>query len=320
MGGQQTPDDRLFAQRRVDLACLDEIERQLGRIASVCAARRLAQRDRAEARRQSHLARRSPRTTRQIEGQAAGFRLGGDLGQKPAVDLGQRPIVRRADQHMGLLVGHTGEQFIDVRFPIGDEGDARSRAQEGSRLQRRGDPPVALFFLDRQALVVVLLDSGPPPDRRAGEPQKSASLGVHRQRRMHEQADIRAIADCAQAALAPGLRLIIDLARVLDQKDMSAGRCDSGPLRRRAQDFVNSHSGVAEEARKPDLLRPIVGQFAQARADAPAHALQRLPPLFSSRSSPKYPTFKSAIADPLRLKGRPIQNHTRFSLIKEENA
>ena len=179
---------------------------------------------------------------------------------------------------------------------------------------------VALFFLDQQALVVVLLASGPPPDRRAGRPQKGAILGVDRQRRMDEEADVRAIADPAKAALAPGLGLIIDLARVLDQKDVPAGRCGSRPLRRRAQDFIRRHSGVAEEAGKPDLLRPIVGQFAQARADAHAHPLQRLPPLFSSRTSPKYPMFKSAIADPLRIKGRPIQNHTRFSLIKEENA
>jgi hypothetical protein len=51
MGGQQTPLDRLFGRRRVDLARLDEKERDLRRIAPVGAARRLAQRDRAEAHR-----------------------------------------------------------------------------------------------------------------------------------------------------------------------------------------------------------------------------------------------------------------------------
>ena len=64
----------------------------------------------------------------QIEGHTAGFRLSGDLAQHTAVDVRQRPIAHRADQHMGLLVGHAGEQLIDVAFPVGDEGDARSRA------------------------------------------------------------------------------------------------------------------------------------------------------------------------------------------------
>src|SRR5580658_7629543 len=39
MRGQQTPDDRLFGRRRVDLARLDEKERDLRRIAPVGAAR-----------------------------------------------------------------------------------------------------------------------------------------------------------------------------------------------------------------------------------------------------------------------------------------
>src|SRR5271165_1430937 len=38
MRGQQTPDDRLFGRRRVDLARLDELERDAGRIAPVGAA------------------------------------------------------------------------------------------------------------------------------------------------------------------------------------------------------------------------------------------------------------------------------------------
>ena len=178
------------------------------RIAPVGAAPQLAQRDRAEAHRQGHPARRPAGTAGQIEGQTAGFRLSGDLGQHPPADVGQRPVVLRAHQHMGLLIGHAGEQLIDVAFPVGDEGDERSRAQKGSRLQRRGDPSVALLLLDRQALVVVLLDSGPPPDRRAGEPQNGAVLGVDRQRRMHEQADIRAGADPAEGARAVWGRLV----------------------------------------------------------------------------------------------------------------
>ncbi len=203
---------------------------------------------------------------------------------------------------MGLLVGHAGEQLIDVAFPVGDEGDARSRAQKGSRLQRRGDPSVALFLLDRQALVVVLLHSGPPPDRCAGEPQNGAVLGVDRERRMHEQADVLAVAYWPEAALALDFGLVIDLARVLDQKDMPPRRRGCCPLRRRAQDFVRRHSGVAEKAGQPDLLRPIVGQLARARADARAHALQRLAPLFSRRASPKNPMLISAIADPFPLR------------------
>ena len=173
MGGQQTPDDQLFGRRGVDLARLDEIERQLRRIAPVGAALRLAQGDRAEAHRQGHLARCPTGAGGQIEDQTAGFRLSGDLRKHPAADVGQRPIAHRADQRMGLLVGHAGEQLMESGFPVGDEGDQRSRAQKGCRLQRRGDPSVALFLLDRQALVVVLLkNSGPPPDRRAGEAQR----------------------------------------------------------------------------------------------------------------------------------------------------
>ena len=65
---------------------------------------------------------------------------------------------------------------------------------------------------------------------------------------------------------------------------------------------LSGFSDQAERYMEPDLLRPIVGQFAHACANAHAHALQRLPPLFSSRTSPKTPRSKSAIADPLRIK------------------
>src|SRR6202034_3041930 len=88
--------------------------------------------------------------------------------------------------------------------------------KKGCRLQRRGDPSPALLLLDRQALLVFLLDSPAPPDRRAGEPQNGAVGGVDRQRRMDEEPDIGAVADPPEAALALGL--IVDLARVLDQK------------------------------------------------------------------------------------------------------
>jgi len=79
---------------------------------------------------------------------------------------------------------------------------------------------------------------------------------------MHEQADVRAVADAAEAALALSLGLVIDLARVLDEQDVPPGRCGSRPRRRIAQDFVHRHSRIAEKPRQPDLLSPIVGQFA----------------------------------------------------------
>jgi hypothetical protein len=119
---------------------------------------------------------------------------------------------------------------------------------------------------------------------------------------MHEEPDVGAVADPLEAALALGLGLIGDLARVLDQKDVAPRRRGAGPLRSRLQDFIPRHSFVAEKAREPDLLRPIVGQFAHACANAHAHALQRLSPLFCSRRPPNNPRSKFAIADPLRIK------------------
>jgi hypothetical protein len=96
----------------------------------------------------------------------------------------------------------------------------------------------------------------------------------------------------------------VDLAR-LDEKERDLRRiAPVGPVRSAAErfDLVHRHSWVAEKAREPDLLRPSVGQLAHACAEPRAHALQRLPPLFSSRRSSKNPTSKSAIADPFRIK------------------
>lgn len=81
---------------------------------------------------------------------------------------------------------------------------------------------------------------------------------------MHEQPDIAAIADRAETLLATALRLIVDLARVLNGEHMPASRRgrDKPPSMR--HHLLNRHSVVVKKTPEPDLLRTISPKFANA--------------------------------------------------------
>jgi hypothetical protein len=139
-----------------------------------------------------------------------------------------------------------------------------------------------------------------PPDRGSRKPQHGTVGGIHGQRRVDEQPDILAVADTPEAALARGLGLIVDLAAVLDDQHMAAGRRLARSRRRRAHDLLHRHLGIAKQPRERNLFRARIGQPAQARRYARAHALQHHAPLFCRRRSPKYPS-SGAIVETSRI-------------------
>jgi hypothetical protein len=230
---------------------------------------------------------------RQGEGEPAGFRLAGKGGeQTPAVADGA--VVSGAHQDVGSLVRQPREELVDIGLAIGNHGDERRAIEPRTRPGDGGEPAMALLALDRLVLIVVPLRRAAPPDRRPGKPQHRAVDRIDRQSGMDEQADVAAVADPPEPALAPRLGLIVDLRRILDQRDMPARRRFGRPRRRRRQDLFHGHPRIMEKPPEADRFRTSVGKPAQRRRATQPHALQHLPPLFSRRLSPKYPSSQTA--------------------------
>jgi hypothetical protein len=314
VGRQQAPQDRLLARRRILLTDLDHGQVQLARIAGIGADARLPQRDFTETDRQRDFAGEAARTAHQIELDETGHGLRRDRLEQALADLAEFAVMMGAGHHMRSLVGHAREHFIDVGFPIGDGRDQRGLPQRLARPDRRDDPAVALLLFDRQFLIIGILDLRASPDGRRRQPQNAAVLGIHRQRRMHEQAYVRPVANPPEIVLAPGLGLVIDLGGVLNDQHVSAGRRLVRARRRRFQNFLDRHVFIAEKPCEPHLLGSVVGSPTRRRARTRTQTLQRPLPLFCSRRSPKYPnpmsgsgeypSLKSAIAVRPRINGR----------------
>ncbi len=105
MAGVEPPEDRRLPGRRVDLADLDQVEREVTRVFGIGAGGGLAQTDGAEADRQGDMARRAAGPGVEVEADPPGLGPGGDgvvQARPPGAPAGERPVMMAAHQQMGV--------------------------------------------------------------------------------------------------------------------------------------------------------------------------------------------------------------------------
>jgi hypothetical protein len=205
--------------------------------------------------------------------------------------------------------------LVDVALAVIDDSDHGGLSERRFRLLSAFEPAIGFLLLDRQGLVIGGFAFGSTPHLRIEQSEAFLRARVHRQDRMHEQPDIAAVADRSQAALTAALRLIVDLAGVLDREHMPARRSCAGQHRPMRHHLLHRDRLVGQESPELHLLRAIVRELAYRDRLTLAHALQNHGAIFFNRTSPKYPISMSAIAPSCESR-RQQQNHAGFQLGK----
>ena len=142
-------------------------------------------------------------------------------------------------------------------------------------------PAVGFFLFDRKFFIVRRLALGPAPHLGISQPKAFLAVRVNGQDRMHEEPDIGTVADRAEPPLAPALRLIVDLARILNGEDVPACRRRRDKRRPMRDHFRDRDARIAEKAPKPHLFRPRISKLANANLLPLDHPLQDQLAVFS---------------------------------------
>jgi hypothetical protein len=116
-----------------------------------------------------------------------------------------------------------------------------------------------------------------------------ARARVHNDHRMEKKSDVAAVADDAEAALAPRMAGKIEFRRVLDRQDMASPRRPRRVLGGgRKHDFAR-HPLIVQKPAKAFGSSPIAAEPTQTRAPLAHEGGQKIGPPFWSRSSPNRP-------------------------------
>src|SRR6266849_7999643 len=312
MGGQQAPVDRLLAGRRVALDDFNGEEFDLIRGIGIGAGFGTTYSHPPVTHAQASLPRLAlARPRRQIKLEAVLFRKPRhDRKQSAAAD--HRAVAAGARQKVRAPVRQPGPFFVDVALAVINDRDHGGLGQYRFGALRTFDPAIGLLLFDRLLAVVLALRLQASPHLHVEQAEAVLGLGVHGQHRMHEQADIAAVAYRAEPAFAPALALVVDLAGILNHQHVPSGR-RLGYQRPLAGRYLRGRDTVVQhEALESDLFGSIVSKLAHTNRLPIANTLQQLRAVFFSRSSPKKPMFISAIASSLESR-RHRQNHTRFA-------
>ncbi len=121
----------------------------------------------------------------------------------------------------------------------------------------------------------------------ADEAKAFLALGIHRDHRMKKDAPANPFADRAKPAIPAFAGLEVDLAGVLDRKNMSARRGNNRAFAPPRHQSLHSHSGIGEKPVKPHFRTALTRrQATDANATGMHNPLEeRRPPLSRRRSS-----------------------------------
>jgi hypothetical protein len=313
---QQAPQDRLPARHGINLAHFDSEQLDLGGSTRIRAVARSPDADGANAHSQFRpVGAAFPiRPCREIDLIAVHFRKGRHC-RKQLAAASQSAIAAGAREQMGPRVGQARPFLIDIALAVIHDGDEASLTQHRLGLIAAMQPAVGFLLFNRKLLVVRSLRFGPAPHLGVNQPEAFPAFGINRQHRMYEQPDIAAIADRAETLLATALRLIVDLARVLNGEHMPAARrCRDKPPSMRHH-LLNRHSVIVKKTPEPDLLRTIIPKFANADFLSFRHPLDQKVSHLSASVIPKIANAH------FHQRGLPEsrwsrQNHTGFSHAK----
>ena len=205
------------------------------------------------------------------------------LGQRweQLLTIGEVAITAGARQKARAVIWQASPFLVDVALAIIDQRDHGGFGQHRFRSLTALHPAVGFLLLDRQLLIVLCLALGPAPHLGINQPKAFLILRVNGQDRMREQPDIGAIADRAEPPLAPALRLIVDLARILNGEDVPARRRRRDKRRPMRDHFRDRDARIAKKAPKPHLFGAIIRKLANADFLPLDHPLQHQIAVFS---------------------------------------
>jgi hypothetical protein len=195
---------------------------------------------------------------------------------------------------------------------IGHDGDPCGRCAEqllggvGTK-----QPAVRFLLFDRQLTIVGGLSFLAPPNLRMDEAQARAIVRIHAQDRMQKQPNIGAIADGPEIVLAVGLRLIIDLGRILDRQNVTTAHQAGGSLADGLNDFGHLYPNIIQKSPELSLAGATVSEFTHPQCLTFYNSLDEGCAPFSRHASPKYPNPSGAIVHSLESRWQK-ENHTRF--------
>jgi len=321
MRRQENPQDRLDALRRIDLFDPNraEFDRRRQPFDLIAPAR--------------------PRDF-DLSPAHAGLRDAGGLaclrgdGDLPPLDMGRRrhrreqlgtaaqdAVVIGAPEQMDVSRAGRGVFLIDVALAIIDEGHHRRFLQREVRRPQTPDPAPGFLGLDRARAPALGLSLLAPARRRllatvdvgVREPDDAARMAhlpriavarVHHDHRMQKKPDVAAVADHAEASLAPLVPGEIELRRVLDRQYVPPPRRNGRMIGGGREHDLARYRLVVQKAPIALRRRPVAAEPPQASRALGRERRQKICPLFLSRSSPNCPkSVMPCIA-------RPSANHS----------
>lgn len=226
-----------------------------------------------------------------------------------------------APEQMDVSRAGRGEFLVDVALAIVDESHHRRFLQHAVGRAETGDPAAGFLGLDRAwdpAFGLPLLASArrrflAAVDVGVREPDDAARMAhlpriavarVHHDHRMQKKPDVAAVADHAEASLAPLVPGEIELRRVLDRQYVPPLRRDGRMIGGGREHDLARYRPVVQKAPIALRRRPVAAEPPQASRALGRERRQKIGPLFLSRSSPNCPkSVMPCIA-------RPSANHS----------
>jgi hypothetical protein len=175
----------------------------------------------------------------------------------------QSAVAAGARQQVGALVRQASPFFVDIAFSVIEDRDPGGFGQDGFGLAAAFEPAIGFLVLDRKLLVVFGLPLGAPPDLRVRHPKTLLRIGIHGYDRMDEQACVATVSYLAKPVLAPALRLVIDLASILNRQHMPARGGSRYEHRASRDHFLGCDRVVREKAPELRLLSSAIREVAE---------------------------------------------------------
>src|SRR5215471_594208 len=231
-------------------------------------------------------------------------------GSKQHLVAGQLAVLADADHKVRMGRTRPCKLLIDIAFAVLNMGDVRGLLEDLVGRLDALQPAIGFLLFDR-ALAAV--DRGALaanvylcPD----QPQTVMIVGINRQGRMQEQAEVSAVADRPQAAGAASMALIVQFGGVLDGQDM-APRCASCDfLTAMLVNLSDRHRLIPQPATERYFFSTIPCQWVQPNGELLRHSLRQQCPFFAAvRRRSCQPPNKNIPLPTSRI-SRQIESHT----------
>lgn len=285
MRGDQHPAHRINARRRIGLTRRHQPDGNLIGQASPRSADRPGKAHGIETDGNLSAALLLPGFRANFDLGTAAFRQAHGMGEKlgPANKIA---VLGGADEEMAVAGARHGEQIVNVALPVADHRDHGGVFKGVEGLPGALDPARRFLIFERPPALGRNL-AGPLPRAPAGKPGDTAACGIGHEHRMDEKAKVRAVSSRSKPAHAPRMRLMVDLAGILDRQHVPAAGTSGAVAGRGPEHLARRHMRAVEKARIPHFAGVPAAEAPQADGAFGTHPPQQSRAPFLRRRSPK---------------------------------